>query len=193
MCLSLDISSEKKILKTLSEEFCHLEKQNHYTVYLPEYDEKTISQVLFQFDVEWHVFTSLPYSYRIQNIWFRSFESKTFELSLKSAIGVMTDLNFQICSNTLSNDSKLLVIPNKWQKKEQRIIENLKTFKIPILDSLDLVHFRSIRNWLEKKTEYHFEVISENSRVIEQINCFVLIHQPKISIAKYTWKLKFLW
>lgn len=188
--LSLDVTSEKKILKTLTAECFQHEKQNHYTVYLPEYDDKSILQVLFQFDVEWQVFTSSIYSYRIQNVWFRPFDAHSFETSIETALGVLTELNFQVCLTVLALKSKLLIIPNKHQKKELDFLENIKSLKIPVLDSLDLVHFRSIRNWLESDCINDIELVNMKHEIVAQINMFVSQYKKALPKSQPVLKLK---
>jgi uncharacterized protein (TIGR00661 family) len=143
-------------------------QKNHLTVRLPQFSEQKILQVLFQFDREWQVFTDSNYSYRIQNVSFQPFEEKSFAESLCSSLGVLTHNDLQICAEALALNKKLLVIACH-KEKQHPVFQELKSIKASVLDDLDLIHYRSIRNWLDKPNSIVCQQYPQNEALVQSI------------------------
>lgn len=124
--------------------------KGHYTVYLPAYHDTILWQILDQFDVEWHVFSKYSKQpYRLNKIHFSPINSDTFKHSLENCDGVICGAGFELPSEALFLQKKLMVIPMVGQFEQACNAESLLRMGVTVLPNLDLVFHRTITNWLE--------------------------------------------
>jgi len=127
-------------------------KKEHYTVYLPAYNNKKIVSILSYFkDIKWHVFSKNSDKYEIKgNITIQPINGKEFMKSITSATGVLCGAGFETPAETLFLQKKLMVIPMKNQYEQQCNALALKEMGIPVLKKLSKKQIPKIREWIKK-------------------------------------------
>lgn len=126
---------------------------NHYTVYLPAYDEKRIIKVLSKCEsVKWEVFSK--HNKKViekENIIIRPINNQLFIRSMATSKGVLCGAGFETPAEALFLEKKLMVIPMKGQYEQQCNAEALRRMGVPVIDSLKKKHVVSIKSWLEEE------------------------------------------
>jgi uncharacterized protein (TIGR00661 family) len=124
----------------------------HYTVYLCQNDETSISLVLQAFpDIRWEVFSKQCKTvYTRGNIKFFPIEESTFLESLKTCEGIICGAGFGTTSEALFLGKKLCVIPTKNQLEQKCNAVALEEMGATVLPSLQLKQYVQIHKWLEK-------------------------------------------
>lgn len=124
--------------------------KGYYTVYLPAYHDNVLWQILDQFDVEWHVFSKYSkQSYQFNKIRFSPINNDSFKQSLENCEGVVCGAGFELPSEALFLQKKLMVIPMVGQFEQACNAESLRKMGVTVLPTFDLVFHRTIANWIE--------------------------------------------
>jgi len=125
-------------------------KQNHYTVYLPAYDDERLLKNLKQFkNVQWDVFSKHnKTSIKKDNISIQPINNEAFIKSLATCIGVLCGAGFETPAEALYLGKKLLVVPMKTQYEQQCNAAALKKMGIPVIKSLKKKHHWIIKDWI---------------------------------------------
>jgi uncharacterized protein (TIGR00661 family) len=126
------------------------EIQNHYTVYLPAYDDERLLNNLRQFkNVQWEVFSK--HNKKIikrDNITIQPIDNEIFIKSLANCTGVLCGAGFETPAEALFLKKKLLVIPMKSQYEQQCNAASLKKMGVPIIKSLKKKYHWIIKDWI---------------------------------------------
>lgn len=127
-------------------------KKEHYSVYLPAYDDDGIIKVLKEIkDIKWEVFSKhTKKSYNQKNIHVFPINNNAFIKSLVSCTGVLCGAGFETPAEALFLEKKLMVIPMKGQYEQQCNAAALKKMGVPVLKKLKLSNIEKIKNWVEK-------------------------------------------
>jgi uncharacterized protein (TIGR00661 family) len=168
-------------------------KKGHYTVYLPAYDDNVLWQILDQFDVEWHVFSKYTkQAYRLNKIQFSPIDSSNFKRSLEKCEGVICGAGFELPSEALFLQKKLMVIPMIGQFEQACNAESLRKMGVTVLPTFDLVFHRTITNWIENNNiipvdyfDYTTEILT--NLIIDYTNKRI----PKETFGKIAFDPKF--
>ncbi|MGI9554214.1 MAG: glycosyltransferase family protein [Thermodesulfobacteriota bacterium] len=129
---------------------------NHYTVYLPSFDEKYLLKKLNSIDVKWEYFSKHykgnPYVdgkvkiYPINNEWFVE--------SLSTCEGILCNSGFETPSEALHMGKKILAIPMKGQWEQECNAEALKKLGIKILTSIEDDFEKELGDWVNSDFIY---------------------------------------
>jgi len=145
--------------------------KDHYTVYLPAYDDERILKSLSRFNgVKWEVFSKHNKKPIIEkNISILPIQNDLFIESLASSKGVICGAGFEAPAEALFMQKKLLVIPMKGQYEQHCNAAALSLLGVPVIKSLKKKHNDIIENWLlsDKRVEVDYPDITE--RILEQI------------------------
>jgi uncharacterized protein (TIGR00661 family) len=127
---------------------------NHYTVYLPAYDDDKILKHLLKFkQVPWQVFSKhSKKKYRVKHITVRPIETESFLKSVTSCKGVICNAGFGTTSEALFLQKKLMVVPMKTQYEQHCNAAMLKTMGVPILKKLNADYYDKIEDFLENQS-----------------------------------------
>src|SRR4030095_9110215 len=127
-----------------------ISENNHYTVYLPSYNDERILKHLKKFNnVNWEVFSkhnSKPV--RHKNILIKPIQGKAFLESMASASGILCNAGFGTTSEALFLNKKLMVIPMKTQYEQQCNAAMLKSMGVSVMKSLKSKHHDKLNHWL---------------------------------------------
>ncbi len=124
--------------------------QNHYTVYLPAYDDQHILETLSLFeDINWQVFSKHNNkSFKKDNITISPINNEDFIKSMTSAKGILCGAGFETPAEVMYLKKKLMVIPMKGQYEQQCNAAALNEMGIPVIRSLNKKYIDKIKAWL---------------------------------------------
>jgi uncharacterized protein (TIGR00661 family) len=130
---------------------CEIEELDHYTVYLPAYNDKRLVKKLSHFEnISWHVFSKhSKESYRTGNVIVKPITNHEFVEDMAKSKGVFCGAGFETPAEALYLNKKLMVIPMKGQYEQQCNAAALKLMGVPVIKSLKKKHFERIGDWLE--------------------------------------------
>lgn len=135
-------------------------EEDHYTVYLPSYDDKKMIKHFKQFkNVNWEIFSKHNVSpYSEKNISIRPIHGKKFLESMASSKGLICNAGFGATSEALYLGKKLMVIPMKNQYEQQCNAAMLRSMGVGLIKSLKKKHYDKIQNWLDSgiKVKVHY-------------------------------------
>ena len=143
----------------------------HYTVYLPAYDDAKLIQKLGHFtDTHWEVF-SKHNSSPIQeaNVSIQPVNNEAFLTSFASCKGVLCGAGFETPSEALFLKKKLMVVPMKAQYEQQLNAAALKEMGVPVVKSLKKKHFSKIENWLQSEETIDVSYPDSTTTILEKI------------------------
>jgi uncharacterized protein (TIGR00661 family) len=136
-----------------------IREKEHYTVYLPAYDDERLIKKLLKFKhVEWQVFSKhnqKPIAHK--NITIEPISNLAFINSMASSQGVLCGAGFETPAEALFMKKKLLVVPMKNQYEQQLNAAALKSMGVPVIKSLKSKHESTIQQWLD-----HGKVVEVN-------------------------------
>lgn len=128
-------------------------EKNHYTVYLPAYEDEKVKKHLQTFkDIKWEVFSkTIKTKTTDKNVSFFPVETKAFNKSMLSCKGIITAAGFGTTSEALYLQKKLLVIPQKAQFEQQYNAAMLNEMGVTVVKKLKKKHLDKIEDWLNEK------------------------------------------
>lgn len=145
--------------------------KNHYTVYLPAYDDRRIIKVLTSFgEIKWEVFSKhTKRSFNEKNIMVRPIDNESFIESIANSEGVICGAGFETPAEALYMGKKLLVVPMKGQYEQQCNAAALKEMGVPVIKNFKLTHADKISQWLDDKTIINVDYPDNTEKIINKI------------------------
>jgi uncharacterized protein (TIGR00661 family) len=127
-----------------------VEKKDHYTVYLPAYDDLKLVPILTKFPfIRWHVFSKhTRKAYHIGKLSVFPINAEDFVASMSSAAGVLCGAGFETPAEALYMKKKLLVVPMKRQYEQHLNAAALKLLGIPVLKKVSKKYLAEIEDWI---------------------------------------------
>ena len=145
--------------------------KNHFTVYLPSYEEKKIIDVLSEIaDVKWQVFSKKSKEYRKEsNIEIFPITNLDFVKSMVSSSGVICGAGFETPAESLFLGKKLLVIPMRNQYEQQCNALALRSLGVTVIKKLKKKHIPLIKNWIESESKIEMYYPDATKEIINTI------------------------
>ncbi len=133
--------------------------RDHYTVYLPAYDDRKLVPLLAKLpQVRWHIFSKhTKKAYHIGKLSVYPVNKEEFEASMTSAKGVLCGAGFETPAETLYLHKKLMVVPMKNQYEQYYNAIALKELKVPVLKNIKKKRLETIAEWVESDTVVNIE------------------------------------
>ncbi len=130
---------------------CKNETRDHYTVYLPAYDDRKLVPLLARIPhVRWHIFSKhAKKSYDIGKLSVYPVNKELFAESMTSAKGILCGAGFETPAETLYLNKKLLVVPMKSQLEQHYNAASLKRMGVPVVKKLRKKYLDKIAEWIE--------------------------------------------
>ena len=170
----------------------HPERGNHYTVYLPAYDDQHILEVLSLVgEVQWEVFSKHNKEAFIEkNVSIRPITNEAFIESMASSAGVLCGAGFETPAEAMYLEKKLMVIPMKGQYEQQCNAAALKKMGIPVLKSLKKKRAGKIRSWIGSAVVVPAHYPDRTREIIEMVlkNYPVFAPKPTTNAPVFTLK-----
>jgi len=125
--------------------------RDHYTVYLPAYDDRKLVPILAKLpQIRWHIFSKHTHkAYHIGKLSVYPINKEEFEASMTSSKGVLCGAGFETPAEALFLGKKLLVVPMKSQYEQHYNAAALKIMGVPVLRSVRKKRLHKIEEWLE--------------------------------------------
>ena len=154
---------------------------DHYTVYLPSYNDEKIIKHLERFkNIQWEVFSKhCKKALRQKHISIRPIENNKFLKSIASAKGVVCNAGFGTTSEALFLGKKLMVIPMKNQYEQQCNAAMLKSMGVSVMKSLKRKHIEKLEHWLKSGKPIHIDYPNRTEEIVNRI-----LQMPVESILK---------
>lgn len=146
-------------------------EQDHYTVYLPSYDDERIIKNLRKFDkVQWQVFSKhSSKSYKVRNIEIKPIQGKKFLDSLASSKGIICNAGFGTASEAIFLGKNMLAIPMKSQYEQHCNAAMLKSMGVKVIKSLRKKHHDKITDWLTNGKAIKIDYPDQTNQIVEKI------------------------
>ncbi len=148
-----------------------VENGDHYTVYLPSYDDKRLISKLSQFkDIKWDVFSKHNKKiFRTKNITIQPINNERFVKSMAQSAGVLCGAGFETPAEALYMKKKLLVIPMRNQYEQHLNAAALKLMGVQVIKNLKPKNDMIIRNWLENGKIVEVNYPNNTQHIIDQL------------------------
>ncbi|MBL0744336.1 glycosyltransferase family protein [Chryseolinea lacunae] len=134
------------------------ETKDHYTVYLPSYDDKKLVPLLAKINnVRWHIFSKhAKKPYHVGKLSVYPVNKDEFAASMTSSRGVLCGAGFETPAEALYLGKKLLVVPMKSQLEQHYNAASLKQLGVPVLKKMKKKSIEKIIEWID--TDAHVSV-----------------------------------
>jgi len=131
-----------------------VESRDHYTVYLPAYDDRKLLPLLAKIPhVRWHIFSKhTKKSYHVGKLSVYPVNKEEFAASMVSAKGILCGAGFETPAEALYLRKKLLVVPMKAQYEQHCNAAALKRIGVPVVKKMKKKHLDKITEWIESDT-----------------------------------------
>lgn len=162
--------------------------KDHYTVYLPAYDDEAIINILKEAkDINWEIFskhTNEKYSYK--NFTVKPVTNEAFIKSFVACKGILCGAGFETPAEAIFLKKKLMVIPMKNQYEQQCNAAALEQMNVPVIKSLKKKYIPEINDWIRSDHVTHIAYENNLQQVID------LIFETHASSPKDTPLLSFI-
>ena len=145
--------------------------KNHYTVYLPAYNDDTLLSVLSKIDnAQWQVFSKHnKKEITIGNVHIQPINNEKFIESLLNCTGLFCGGGFEAPAEALFLKKKLMVIPMKGQYEQQCNAAALKDLGIPVIPTLHLKYLKQIQEWVNNQDQIEVDFPDNTDLIVNQI------------------------
>lgn len=128
-----------------------VQEKEHYTVYLPAYDDRKLVPILAKIpQIRWHIFSKhAKKPYHIGKLSVYPVNKEEFAQSMTSAKGVLCGAGFETPAEALFLRKKLLVVPMKSQQEQHYNAAALKQMGVPVLKKVKKKQVEKILQWIE--------------------------------------------
>lgn len=152
-----------------------LKEKDHYTVYLPAYDEQKLVELLIRFkNVRWHIFSKhAKKPFHIGKISIYPVNNEEFTVSMATSKGVLCGAGFETPAEALYLKKKLMVVPMKNQYEQFYNAAALKQMGVAVIKKVKKKHLDKISEWLDSdarvSVDYHDVTESAVERAISLV------------------------
>jgi uncharacterized protein (TIGR00661 family) len=128
-----------------------VDTKEHYTVYLPSYDDKKLVPLLSKIsNVKWHIFSKhARKAYHVGKLSVYPVNKDEFAASMTSCKGVLCGAGFETPAEALYLGKKLMVVPMKSQLEQYYNAAALKQMGVPVVKKMKKKNLESIVEWIE--------------------------------------------
>lgn len=136
-----------------------IETKEHYTVYLPAYDDRKLLPLLAAIpQVRWHIFSKhARKSYHIGKLSVYPVNKEEFAASMTTAKGIFCGAGFETPAEALYLGKKLLVVPMKAQYEQHCNAAALKKLGVPVIKKVKKKYLPKILDWVESDARVHVQ------------------------------------
>lgn len=142
---------------------------NHYTVYLPAYDDRKLIRFLSHFPgITWHVFSKhTRHAYQVGHIHVRPVNNEQFVQSLLTCTGILCGAGFETPAEALYLGKKLMVIPMRAQYEQHYNACALKELGIRVLNNLHRKNTLHLQHWIDEGRAVHIPFKQVTKQAVE--------------------------
>ena len=134
-----------------------IETKEHYTIYLPAYDQKQLLKFCKHFFyIKWEIFskhTDTEYKDKnADNAWVRPINKEAFTESLRTCKGFVCGAGFEAPAEALFLGKKLLIIPMKNQYEQHYNAVGLEAVGATVLKNIKSKRYNQVEKWIQKES-----------------------------------------
>lgn len=131
----------------------------HYTVYLPAFDDKKLVPLLSRIKgISWQIFSKhVRKPYHTGKLSVYPINNDAFALSMATCKGMVCGAGFETPAEALFMRKKLLVIPMKSQLEQHYNAASLKQMGVAVLKNLKKHRLDTIREWIDSNHRVEVE------------------------------------
>lgn len=143
----------------------------HYTVYLPSYDDEKILKILSKIEaVRWEVFSKQNKKTIVKNnVSIQPITNDAFVKSMATSKGILCGGGFETPAEALFMQKKLLVVPMKGQYEQQCNAAALKEMGVPVIKSFKNKYLTNIIDWIKSDTIIEVHYPDSTEQIIDQL------------------------
>lgn len=136
-----------------------VESKEHYTVYLPAYDDRKLLPILAKIpQIRWHIFSKhTKKSYHVGKLSVYPVNKEDFAASMTTAKGILCGAGFETPAEALYLNKKLLVVPMKSQYEQHCNAAALKQLGVPLIKKVKMKYIDNILEWIESDARIHIQ------------------------------------
>lgn len=141
----------------------------HITMYLPAYGDEVLLPLLNPLaDMRFHVFSKHSRTeYHSGNVWVRPVRNREYLDSLETCDGLVSGGGFEAPAEALFLGKRLMVIPMKDQFEQKCNAEALKSYGVPVLESVEADFADRIRHWSKETKAVRLAFPDHTSDIVE--------------------------
>lgn len=142
---------------------------DHYTVYLPAYDDRKLVTLLEKIPfIRWHIFSKHARKpYHIGQISVYPVNNAEFVASMVSSRGILCGAGFETPAEALFLGKKLMVVPMKKQYEQHYNAAALRDLGVPVIKKAKKKHLDKIRAWIESSQNIEINYPDETRQAVE--------------------------
>jgi len=142
--------------------------KGHYSVYLPAYDDKLLTEHLTKTDVEWNVFSKrAKTAYRDGNVNIIPVNNTSFNTSLASGAGLLTGGGFEGPAEALFLGKKVMMIPMKGQYEQQCNAVSASRLGVPVVHEINDSFNAELEKWLNAPNNIQVNFPDETAQIVD--------------------------
>ncbi|WP_338792004.1 glycosyltransferase family protein [Bernardetia sp. MNP-M8] len=147
------------------------ETKEHYTIYLPAYDQKQLLKFCKHFFyIDWEIFSKhTDTEYRDENAHIRPVNKEKFTESLRTCKGFVCGAGFEAPAEALFLGKKLLIIPMKNQYEQHYNAAGLEAVGATILKNIKSKKYDKVEKWLKKENPKPIKFEYSAHRLVQTI------------------------
>jgi len=143
------------------------ENRGHYTAYLPGYSNAYLVNELSKYSVHWEVFTKdLHTGFKADKIEFKKIDQNAFLESLRTCEGVLCGAGFELPSEALFLNKKVLVIPLKGQFEQECNARELEKLGVTCIPELSWKYHNTISHWTKSSKSIKADFPNQTETVL---------------------------
>lgn len=144
-------------------------KGEHYTVYLPAYDDRKLVPLLARIsNVRWHIFSKhAKKPYHIGRLSVYPINNEEFVASVVSSKGVLSGAGFETPAEVLFLGKKLMVVPMKKQYEQHYNAAALRDLGVPAIKNVKRKRLPKIQEWIDTKQKIEIDYPDTTREAIE--------------------------
>ena len=148
-----------------------IEELDHYTVYLPSFDDELLVNKLSHFgNISWHVFSKhSKKSYQVGGVSVEPITNDAFVDDMARSKGVFCGAGFETPAEALYLNKKLMVIPMKGQYEQQCNAAALELMGVPVIKNLKKKQFDKIGHWLESDEKIEVNYPDQTRMIVRRL------------------------
>lgn len=152
----------------------------HYTVYLPAYDDDRILAILSEIpEANWQVFSKHNKKMRLEgNVHIQPINNNAFIKSLLTCKGLFCGGGFEAPAEALFLKKKLMVVPMKGQYEQQCNAAALHQMGVPVIEALKKKHLPKIKKWVTTPQKVTANFPDQTEEIIDQILAYAKNKNP---------------
>lgn len=144
--------------------------KDHYTVYLPAYDDKKLIPFLSKIpQIRWEIFSKhVKKTYHVGKISVFPVNKEDFAISMAASKGILCGAGFETPAEALYLRKKLLVVPMKAQLEQHYNAASLKQLGVPVMKSIRKKNLEKLQQWVDTERIVEVDYPNETPLAVEK-------------------------